>query len=62
MIQENGYPKYLGLYTTVLEAFLAYKKEKESYINAKAKWYFDRHLITEKVYNALCNYKVKITD
>lgn len=62
MIQENGYPKYLGLYSTVLEAFLAYKKEKESYINAKAKWYFDRHLITEKVYNALCNYKVKITD
>lgn len=62
LLQYNGYPKYLGLFSSVEEAFSAYKKAKEDYIKEKADYYFKQGLITEKVYNALYNYKVEITD
>lgn len=54
--------KYLGYYTTPLEAFNAYKTAKEKYIKELAEKYFQEGKITEKVYNALMKYEVEITD
>ena len=53
---------HIGTFDTPQDAFLAYKKEKESYIKDVAQDNFNKGLITEKVYNALMNYKVEITD
>jgi hypothetical protein len=50
----------LGIFETIELAFMAYKREKEGYIREVAdKW---KHLITPKVYDALINYEVEITD
>ena len=51
---------HLGTFSTVEDAFKAYKRAKEKYI----KEYADNHKeeITEKVYNALYNYNIEITD
>lgn len=54
--------KYLGIFATVEEAFGVYKKEKEMHIKRVAQEYFDKGEITEKVYMALMNYKIEITD
>ena len=52
--------KTLGYYKTPEEAFQAYKTEKEKHIKEVAdKW---KNLISEKVYKAMYNYKVEITD
>jgi hypothetical protein len=49
-----------GLFDTPEEAFQAYKIEKESYIKEVSnRW---RSLISSKVYQAMYNYKVEITD
>lgn len=53
---------YLGSFNTPEEAFAAYKSAKESRIKMIANEYFDKRLITEKVYNALMNYKINIDD
>lgn len=53
---------HLGTFDTPEEAFNIYKIEKEKWIKATAKFHFDNNLITERVYNALLNYKVSITD
>ena len=51
---------HLGIFNTPEEAFQAYKTEKEKYIKEVAdKW---KGLISDKVYEALINYKVKIDD
>lgn len=52
--------KHLGLYNTPEEAFIAYKKAKEDNIKQVADYYKDQ--IPSKLYNAMYNYKVKITD
>ena len=52
----------LGQYTTPLEAFAAYKNEKERHAKDLAKAYFKKGMITKRVYDALMNYKVEITD
>lgn len=52
----------LGTYDTPEEAFFAYKQTKEKYIQEVATEYYNNGKITEKVYNALMNYKVEITD
>ena len=52
----------LGQYTTPLEAFEAYKNEKERHAKDLAKAYFKKGMITKRVYDALMNYKVEITD
>lgn len=52
----------IGTYDTQEEAFEAYKMHKENYIKEIAQEYFDNGMITEKVYQALMNYKVEITD
>ena len=51
---------YIGSFDTIEEAFQAYKREKEKLIKDLAdKW---RSLIGERVYWALYNYQVEITD
>lgn len=51
---------YIGSFDTPEEAFQAYKIAKELYIKEIAdKW---RGQIPEKVYNAMYNYKIEITD
>ena len=52
--------KHLGLFDSEYEAFLAYKYEKERLIKELAdKW---KGVIDAKVYQALINYQVEITD
>lgn len=51
---------YLGIFNTEIEAFQAYKTAKEAYIKEVAdKW---KGLISDRVYKALYNYEVEITD
>jgi len=59
---SNGTGKgvYLGLYLTPELAFEAYKIYKENLIRTLAEKYYG--LIPEKLYNALMQYKVEITD
>lgn len=52
--------KYLGYYTTQQEAFNVYKQFKEKNIKEVADYYKDK--IPTKLYNALYNYEVEITD
>lgn len=54
--------KYIGSFSTPETAFLAYKKAKEHYVKELAEKYFKEGKITERVYNALLNYQVEITD
>ena len=52
--------RYLGYYDTPEEAFQVYKVAKETYIKEVAdKW---KDQISEKVYKAMYNYEVEITD
>jgi len=51
---------YIGTFDTIQEAFQAYKTAKEAYIKEVADKY--RGQITEKVYQAMYNYQVEITD
>lgn len=52
--------KHIGLFQTEVEAFYAYKEAKEAYIKEVAeKW---KGQIDPRVYNALMNYQVEITD
>ena len=52
--------KYLGSYNNIEEAFNAYKEFKEANIKQVADEYKDK--IPNKLYEAMYNYKVKITD
>jgi hypothetical protein len=56
----NGIVKYLGTFNTIQEAFGCYKFNKEKLIKQKTD--IHKHHITEKVYQALYNYQVEITD
>lgn len=58
----GGKVTYLGVFDKVEDAFCAYKKAKEGYIKEIANRYYDKKLITQKVYEALMNYEVEITD
>lgn len=59
-ITEYNKFKFLGYFTNVNDAFLAYKTEKELYIKRIADKY--RNEIPQKLYDALYNYEVEITD
>ncbi len=59
-VSVNGYTKSVGTYPTQKQAFLVYKEKKESYIKDLADKNKDN--ILPKVYNALINYVVEITD
>lgn len=51
---------HLGCFKTEMDAFFAYKKAKEDYIKSVAyKW---KDMLESRVYEALLNYKVEITD
>ena len=52
----------IGNYDTPEETFKAYKESKEAHIQEVATQYYNEGKITEKVYSALMNYKVEITD
>ena len=54
--------EYLGAFNTKEEAFHAYKTAKEQKIKELANFYYNQGKITQKVYEALCSYKVDITD
>lgn len=60
--RENGQQPYLGLFPTIEEAFMAYKKEKESIIKHKANEYYSKGLISRRAYDAMMSYEVLITD
>ena len=53
---------FLGYYDTPEQAFLVYKKEKESYIKQVAQEEYDKGNITKQCYEAMMNYEVEITD
>lgn len=59
-IQKSKKVKYIGMFETLLEAFDAYKVEKEKHIKNIADEYKD--YLNPKVYEALYKYKVEITD
>ena len=55
-----GILNYLGTFKTIEEAFQVYKEAKENYIKEVAdKW---KDLIDPRVYEAMHNYQVEITD
>lgn len=57
----NG-QKLIGSFSTPEESFYAYKQVKEKYIKDIALQYFNDDKITERVYNALMNWEISITD
>ena len=57
---KNKKRKYLGSYNSPEEAFKVYKQEKEKYIKEVADYYKDK--IPTKLYQAMYNYEVEITD
>lgn len=59
---QNKRKIHLGSFSTPEAAFLAYKKAKEQYVKGLAEKYHAEGKITERVYIALCNYRVEITD
>lgn len=52
----------IGIFNTEKEAFLAYKREKERIIKTLADEYYEKGLITERVRDAMYNYKVMEDD
>lgn len=56
--------KYIGAYDTPEQAFQAYKQAKEAYIQQAANEYKQKYgdKFPDKVYQALMNYRVEITD
>lgn len=59
-ISKNGEAIHLGTYDTPEEAFYAYKPVKEAHIQSLAEKWKDQ--IDNRVYEALMNYQVEITD
>ena len=62
-VQVKGRTPYsVGYFYTIEEAFRAYKMEKEKLIKERATQYFQEGKITQRVYQALMEYQVEITD
>jgi hypothetical protein len=59
-IQDGEKQHYLGFFDNVIDAFNAYKEAKEKRIKELADKYRDK--LEPRVYEALYNYKVEITD
>ena len=55
-IKENKISKYIGIFSTILEAENCYKQEKEKQLRCLAIKHKDR--ISNNTYNALLNYKI----
>ena len=60
LINGKNMKKTLRLYNTIEEAFNAYKQFKEANIKQIADYYKEN--IPDKLYEAMYNYKVEITD
>lgn len=60
LMMAHGEHERLGTYKTEVEAFEAYKRRKEELIKETAEHYKD--LLESRVYEALYNYQVEITD
>lgn len=60
MFSVNGKNKSFCGFSTPYEAFKKYKEEKEKLVKATADKYKD--LILDKVYKAMYDYQVEITD
>lgn len=60
----NCYGKFthIGYFNMPEEAFIAYKNAKEAYIKEVATDYYNQGKITKRVYDAMMQYKVEITD
>ena len=61
-ICTNGKITYIGSAKTKEEAFAIYKKARERKIYECATLYFDKKLITEKVFKGLSEYEININD
>lgn len=61
-LAKGGEQVYLGRFATEMEAFLAYKSEKEKYIKEVADKYYNDGLIAKEVYDALYKYEVMEDD
>ena len=61
-IKKNNTHVTIGYFDTPEQAFTAYKEAKEKHIQEMATQYFNEDKITKKVYDALLNYEVEITD
>ena len=59
-LKINGKVKFLGYFTSPEDAFFAYKLAKEAQIKVVAEKWKDQ--LDERVYQALLNYTVEITD
>lgn len=59
-VSKNGKHKRFGSYLTPEEAFAVYKREKEKYIKEVANKWKDK--IDPRVYEALMNWTIEITD
>ena len=57
---DLGKQKRIGQFKTKEQAFYAYKEYKEKYLKRKAEEF--KNEIPLKLYNAMINYEVKITD
>lgn len=53
---------HLGTYDSVEIAFAVYRAAKKAWVNKAAEEYYKGGFITERVYNALKNYEVEISD
>ena len=60
LIENKAIYKKLGIFNTPIEAFNTYKEFKEKYIKQVADEYKDK--IPDKLYKAMYNWKVEITD
>ena len=58
--KNKGRSEYLGLFNTEIEAFNSYKTAKEAFVKEQANKY--KSQIDPRVYSALMNYTVEITD
>ena len=64
-ICQNPFTKkqeYIGLYSTIEEAFRAYKQYKENIIKQVAEVEYNKGNITKRCYEAMMKYEVEITD
>ena len=59
-IKEDKISNYKGIFSTIMEASICYKKEKEKQLVCLAEKY--KNVISNATYNALLNYKVNIND
>jgi hypothetical protein len=61
-VTQYGKRVYLGHFESQLDAFAAYKKEKEQHVKDVAYDYYSKGMIGKRVYDALLTFEVMIDD